>query len=251
MHLCGEECTGTVSTTDDMNKQEIIAALRRELGNVVTERRSVKRDPEALAARVALRRFQAERMARTHVDLLEDRRSRAAVEFFLSDLYGPHDLSERDANLERALPSIEKLLPAPALAVVAEAVALDALSERLDAEMARRLGTGFTEADYIEAYRLSGARTDRERQLDHVERIGGALVDLVRMPFVAKTLSLMKTPARIAGVSHLQSFLERGFKAFQALEDPRRFIDIVLSRERQIMKQLFEEKKEPFALVLK
>lgn len=232
----------------NMDKQEVIAILRRDLQSVITERRTARSIPMAYAARTALRAFQAGRMAQTHADLLDNPETAGAANFFLTDLYGPHDLSERDASLERALPSIERLLPTPALFGVAEAIALDALSERLDAGMADRLGGGFDEADYIEAYRSIGTRNDRERQLDHVERLGAALTELVRLPLIGTTLSLMAGPAKLAGVGHLQSFLERGFKAFEVMKRPQDFVNTVVSRERIIMDQLYRGKKEPFAL---
>lgn len=231
-----------------MDKQEIIAALHRDLASVIEERQAARKFPDSYAARTALRQFQVARMSRTHADLLEDPETNAAAGFFLSDLYGPHDLSERDTNLKRALPTIERLLPVPALAGVAEAISLDALSERLDAGMAAVLGTEFSEEAYIDAYRKTGARTDRVRQLDHVERLGVALTDLVRHPLIGRTLSLMKGPAKLAGVGHLQDFLERGFKAFEAMKAPQDFVAKVVTRERQIMEQLYRGKKNPLEL---
>lgn len=232
----------------NMDKQEVIAILRRDLQSVITERKAARSVPQAHAARTALRAFQAGRMAQTHADLLGNAETAGAANFFLTDLYGPHDLSERDASLERAMPSIERLLPAAALYGVAEAIALDALSERLDAGMASRLGDSFDEAAYIDAFRSVGTRVDRERQLDHVERLGAALTELVRIPLIGKTLSLMSGPAKLAGVGHLQSFLERGFKAFQAMKRPQDFVNTVVSRERIIMDQIYRGNKEPFAL---
>lgn len=231
-----------------VTKHDIIAVLRAELETVVTERKAAKHDPETHAARIALKRFQSDRMARTHADLLAASETKAAATFFLTDLYGPHDLSERDASLQRALPSLERLLPAPALATIAEAVALDALSERLDAEMADLLGTKFDENDYISVYPSVGSYTDRARQLGHVERLGAAMGELVQIPLIGKTLSMMAVPARLAGVLPLQRFLERGFEAFAALKDPRAFVLTVASRERLIMEQLYARKPDPFVL---
>lgn len=231
-----------------MDKHEIIAGLRRDLHMVAEERMSIRNDPERLAARTALRKFQSGRMARTHSDLLASPETQAAANFFLSDLYGAHDLSRRDANLLRALPTAERLLPVTALAGVAEAIALDALSERLDAQMADRLGIRFGEEEYAETYRHVGTRDDRELQLQHVERIGSALVKLLRIPLIGKTLAMMKRPAQLAGIGELQDFLERGFKAFQAMSAPQDFVATVVDRERRIMERIYSEEKAPFAL---
>jgi hypothetical protein len=231
-----------------MEKDEIIAKLRRDLERVAEERRSVRDDPGRLAARMAIRRFQSERMARTHADLLASAETRPAAEFFLRDLYGPHDLTERDANLLRALPTAERLLPVTALAGIAEAIALDVLSERLDAGMADRLGTSFSEAEYAEAYRAVGSRAQRDEQLQHVERLGAVLTRLVRIPLIGKTLAMMKRPAQLAGIGQLQCFLERGFSAFQAMSAPQEFVVTVVERERRIMDRLYSGEKAPFTL---
>lgn len=231
-----------------MSKQAVVATIRRELNSVITERLAAKKDPATHAARIALRRFQSERMATTHADLLADPETRAAAEFFLSDLYGTDDLTKRDANLERIVPSMERLLPIPALESVAEAIALDALSEKLDAGMARQLGVTFAEEDYIAAYRIVGGRTDRERQLRHVESLGAALCELVRVPLIGSTLAMMRSPAKLAKMSELHSFLERGFRAFKAMKRPEVFVQTVVSRERAIMENLYAENPHPFAL---
>lgn len=231
-----------------MEKDEIIARLRRDLETVAEERRSVREDPDRLAARMAIRRFQSERMARTHADLLASAETRAAAEFFLRDLYGPHDLTGRDASLLRALPTAERLLPVTALAGIAEAIALDVLSERLDADMAERLGTSFSEAEYADAYRVVGSRAQRDDQLQHVERLGGVLTRLVSIPLIGKTLAMMKRPAQLAGIGQLQGFLERGFTAFQAMSAPQEFVTTVVERERRIMDRLYSGEKAPFTL---
>lgn len=188
-------------------------------------------------------------MARTHADLLSQPESQAAARFFLDDLYGTGDLTQRDADLERVVPAMERLLPASALKTVAEAIALDALSEKLDAAMARSLGEQFSEEDYIAAYRKSGSRHDRERQIEHVASVGKALCELVRIPLIGSTLTMMRGPARLAGLEELQSFLERGFKAFKAMKNPNLFVSTIVQRERAIMDRLYTGVEEPFTLI--
>lgn len=231
-----------------MNKQEIVETIRRELASVIAERAVVVTDPAAGAARLALRRFQSKRMATTHADLLSDPESSAAAQFFLDDLYGTDDLTRRDADLERVIPSMERLLPAAALKTVAEAIALDALSERLDAGMAQRLGVHFTEEDYIVAYREVTTRSDRDRQLDYVALVGGALCDLVRVPLIGGTLKMMRGPAKLAKLAELHSFLERGFQAFKVMRKPQEFVEKIVLRERMIMENLFAQTAHPFDL---
>jgi hypothetical protein len=229
------------------SKQEAASIIHRELAAVTTARQSARSDPALHAARVAVRSFQAQRMAGTHADLLKASGTSAAAQFFLADIYSTEDLSERDASLERVVPAMERMLPAAALWTVAEAISLDALSERLDVAMAKCLGESFTEADYIAAYRKAGVRADRERQIEHVASVGRALCELVRVPLIGSTLAMMRGPAKMAGLAELQNFLERGFKAFKGMKDPAGFVDTVVQREREIMQKLYACEPRPFA----
>lgn len=230
----------------EASKLEAAAVLRRELAAVISARQAARSDPSLHAARLAVRAFQARRMAGTHADLLNESATRPAAQFFLDDLYGTDDLSGRDESLERVVPAMEKMLPAAALRTVADAVALDALSEKLDAEMAARLGPDFLEADYIRAYLKSGTRADRERQIDHVESVGRTLCELVRIPLIGSTLAMMRGPAKMANLAELQSFLDRGFKAFKRMKNPGAFVDTVVRREREIMRRLYAGDDHPF-----
>ncbi|HEX7644722.1 MAG TPA: hypothetical protein VF472_21165 [Burkholderiaceae bacterium] len=231
-----------------MNKQDIVIRLRRDLQAAAVERLVASKDPEAAAARIALRRFQSARMAQTHADLLAGEHTRDAARFFLDDLYGTHDFTQRDADIERIIPMMEKLLPASALQTIAEAIELDALSEILDRAMATRLGSRVTESSYIEAYREAGTRRDREKQISHIRSVGDALCELVRVPLIGGTLAMMRGPAKLAGLSELHDFLDRGFRAFKQMRRPRDFVDTVVRRETEIMERLYDGVNEPFSI---
>lgn len=231
-----------------MKKHEVIAALRSNLASAAAERLIASRNPAVGAARAALKRFQSDRMARTHADLLTAADTCDAARFFLDDLYGPQDLTRRDADLERITSAMERLLPLSALLTIAEAVALDALSESLDAQLAARLGPTFSEANYIDAYGAVGSFAIRERQIEQVEGVGNSLCELIDVPLIGGTLKMMRTPARLAKLSELQCFLERGFNAFKSMKDPRRFVRTVVSRERRIMENLYAGLPDPFTI---
>lgn len=232
---------------DNVSRRKVVSVLRRELAAAIAARQAAITDAKRHAARIAVRAFQAQRMADTHADLLSTPGTRAAAQFFLTDLYSTEDLSQRDASLERVFPAMERMLPGAALSTVAEAIALDALSEKLDAAMARRLGENFTEEDYIVAYRKSGTRADRERQIAQVESVGQALCELIRIPLIGSTLAMMRGPAKLAGLGELQSFLERGFKAFKGMKDPETFVATVVRREREVMRRLYAGEGNPFS----
>ena len=210
-----------------------VAALRaRVAGDPVT------------AARVAeLKHWQASRLAATHADLLADPRYRGAASFFLDDLYGAKDFSRRDAELERVLPVIVRVLPESALETLADAVELDALSEDLDVELARALDEAgvkvLDEAAYASAYRNSATQAQREHQLDLVLSIGRSLDRLVRAPLIGRLLGAMATPARLAGVPSMHDFLTRGFTAFRAIGGASEFLARIDARERLVLHRLF------------
>jgi hypothetical protein len=193
--------------------------------------------------RAALRAWQALRLARTHHDLLENPRFHDAAQFFLTDIYGPKDLNRHIEDVRRIVPVMTRLLPDSGMAAVAHAVELNALSESLDGAMADALGAGIatiTKATYAAAYRKVGRADDRERQIDLIALLGGALEGLARQRFVGAALKMMRGPARAAGLGELQGFLERGYAAFRAMRGGAdEFVSLIVLRERSIAKALF------------
>lgn len=184
--------------------------------------------------------WQAERLARTYADLASQPRYRAATAFFLEDLYGPKDFSARDGELLRIVPVMERVLPASAVQTASLAIELEALSEALDHALAAALGPGpLDEASYGEAYRKSAPREERLRQIDLIEEVGLRLDALVKKPFVAGTLKLMRKPAHLAGLGDLQDFLEAGFAAFRTMDGSAEFLAALRERETAILNRLF------------
>ncbi len=231
-----------------MQKQDIIRKLEQQLRTVKAERQDSRRDAARHAARTALKQFQSVRLSRTHADLLAARDTGAAAQFFLEELYGARDLSQRDIDLERIIPTLQKILTVDALHAITEAIVLDALSERLDTAMALELGARFTDAQYAAAYRSATSRAERERQIELVQQLGDALVKLVRIPFLCTMLKVMRKPAQLAGLGDLQRFLEQGFNTFKAMKAPRQFVSSIVRREREVMANIYAGKAKPFDL---
>jgi len=50
----------------------------------------------------------------------------------------------------------------------------------------------------------------------------------------------MRKPARLAGLSELQSFLERGYAAFQKMGGADEFLKKVITHERKLLNALFD-----------
>ncbi|NHZ61595.1 FFLEELY motif protein [Massilia genomosp. 1] len=229
-----------------MNKDTLVIELERHLRALAAEREAARRDPALQAARTAVKRYQAARLAATHPDLLAAPDTREAAAFFLNDIYGAHNLGQREADLERIVPSLQRLLPLESLHTITGAIALDALTEKLDTGMARVLGAEVDEAAYLMAYRSASAPQDRARQLELVQQLGDSLCSLVRIPLLSLTLSVMRGPARLAGVSELHQFLDRGFSSFKKMKKPAHFVDTIVGRERRAMGHIYAGRKEPF-----
>ena len=84
-----------------------------------------------------------------------------------------------------------------------------------------------------EAYREVGNPRLRRHQIELVLGVGWTLDASVRKHGVFKLLRASRFPARAAGLSELQGFLERGFGAFEALGGAGDFLEAIGHRERQ------------------
>lgn len=236
-------------------KADAAQRLQHHLADVREQRAALRAAPALARDRLALRAWQADRLTRTHRDLLDSPRYSAAAAFFLSDLYGPKDFAARDAGIARIVPMLVRVLPAAALDTIALAVELDALSERLDLAVVRSLRRGqpegalaITEASYADAYRAAAPRSEREHQLALLVRIGTELDRLARKPLVARTVALMEAPARATGLAALHDFLARGFRTFREMRGADEFLATIAAREARIVAQLYDGAPQPFAL---
>ncbi len=121
-------------------KNNIAARIEAQLNAAADARADLAEEPGAAGKSESLRAWQAARLTRTHADLLESPRYAATAQFFLTDIYGPKDLSRHEAAVRRILPLMISVLPAAGLETVADAFELNALSESLDAAMLEELG---------------------------------------------------------------------------------------------------------------
>jgi hypothetical protein len=184
-----------------------------------------------------LRTWQAMRLDQTYADLRRDPPAEEVLAFFLSDLYGPQDLTRRDRDVARAWRMLKRALPAYLLEILYMAMELDVLSAELDLEMAERLLPGaVNEKAYADAYRAVGRPEARRRQIALVVEIGKVLARAVRTPLVGLALRAAHAPAHLAGLGVLQDFLERGFAAFRGLSQPSSLLTLIARRETRLMK---------------
>lgn len=199
-----------------------------------------------------VRRWQAARLRASFARFLADARRRPAAEFFLSDIYGDHDFTRRDADIARVLPMMRRLLPEALLDAVVDGIELSALTHAFDLRLAEVLHTvaptrrSLDVELYARVYRLAGKLRLRAHQIDLIERVGTGLVDAMRIPGLLMLLKMSRGPARAAGLEQLQGFLERGFSAFGRLSDAQGFIDEIVADERAARERLFARHPDPF-----
>ena len=214
----------------------ILADLR--LVAAERERRAASVD---LMARVqAIKHYQQRRFSHTYADLLAAPRYAAVARFFLDELYGPHDFTERDAQLARIVPALVRLFPQAMVDAVGTLVQLHALSEVLDSRMGANLdGVDVDASRYIEAWCATGMVESRERQIALTLEVGTALDALTRKALLRNSLRLMRRPAHAAGLGALQTFLEAGFDTFKAMGGAQEFLSLIESREHRLADALF------------
>lgn len=234
------------------SKREIAATLARRLAwhNAVHDPGQDPRNQSRWLPE--LRRWQAERLARSFEGFMGDPGRRPAAEFFLSDLYGDHDFSQRDADIARVVPKMQRLLPQGLLETLADAIELGVLSHAFDLRMAEWLQENagkrrkLDDALYAEAYRAVGHPRVRSHQIDLIVRAGYGLGTALKTRGVATLLAVLRGPARAAGFGELQSFLERGFGAYAKLDDVGAFVQDIEAHEREVSRRLLAGHPRPF-----
>ena len=215
-------------------------AILEYLRQVAVERQGRTQDA-ALAQRTkAVKDYQHRRFARTYADLMASPRYARAARFFLDDLYGPHDFSDRDDQFARIVPGLVRLFPHEIVGTVRSLAELHALSETMDSRMARVLAEADIDAArYLAAWQAVGEPASRDRQIVLMLDVGRALDRYTRNPVLRHSLRLMRGPARAAGLGALQTFLETGFDTFREMRGAADFLSTVATRERALASALF------------
>lgn len=225
---------------------EALLVHHLECSRLLHEERAASTTLAAALDRVA--QWQTRRLNATYADLAADPRYAEAIAFFQSELYGPGDFSQRDADLARVVPIMIRVLPDAVVETVAMAMELSTLSHELDHALVGKLGASapFTVGEYCDAYRACDNRAERERQIELIVQTGRALERYVRQPMLRPLLSMMRHPARAAGLSSLQQFLEGGFASFAGMRDVDAFLEAIHTREMALMAAIFSGDRAPF-----
>jgi hypothetical protein len=187
----------------------------------------------------AVQAWQCKRLLASHQQMYQQKHFKPGVEFFINELYGPNDFSQRDQDIARIVPKMSKFLPEKALQSLASALHLNTLSFELDFDLAKKLvDTEINRDTYAKAYTSCDNLVNRQQQIDYIRILGSDLADVVKMRGIASLLFISRKPAKMAGVLALHEFLEKGFTSFKNLGNVEDFIMPIVNKERQIMQQL-------------
>ncbi|MBN24107.1 MAG: hypothetical protein CL578_03540 [Alteromonadaceae bacterium] len=202
-----------------------------------------------------VQRWQTLRMQATHEGHINDPRTAPALAFFVEQIYGPQDFSQRDADIQRVVPKMHKYMPSQALRSLESALRLHALSYELDYALALALKSMAQVADtlcaktsivinsqtYAAAYCKDNNANLRQEQISLLIELGENLSQAVAIKGVAMMLSLSKHPARMKGLQALHLFLHDGYKAFKKIPNSQRFMDDIVSKEARLVAILFNK----------
>nr|WP_316641282.1 hypothetical protein [uncultured Roseateles sp.] len=224
--------------------QQTAQSILQHLQTVEQERQRRLGDAQLNRTVAAVKAYQRQRFAVTYADLLASTRYQGAARFFLDELYGPQDFSQRDAQFARVVPALARIFPKDVLHTVLTLAELHALSEQLDTQMAEHLaalaaGETLKAEHYAAAWRATGQPLARERQIALTAELGMALDEYTAKPLLRHALRMMRGPAAAAGLSSLQHFLEAGFDTFKAMRGSQEFMRIIGERERSLASALF------------
>jgi hypothetical protein len=222
-----------------------------DLNQLLERKRTLDAREEAhpeLAMRLReLRAWQAARLARTYQDLRRDPRYGPALDFFLTDLYGPQDFRRRDRDVDRAWDRLRRTLPSAVLSVLGETVELHALTTEFDHGMVAEIAPGaMTAESYASAYRAVARPTVRKRQIELIVSVGAGLDRAVHHRLTGLVLLAARIPAYATGFSALQNFLERGYAAFRGMAGAAGLLETIHERETRLMEALFRGDRDPF-----
>lgn len=218
---------------------ESVSHIARHL-HAVSTMRQIAKDANLLSGIGAIQEWQCQRMQLTYSDLRRQPRFAPAMDFFVEQLYGPQDFSQRDQDILRLLPKLAKYLPDSALNTLACASELNALSFELDFAMARKLrGQQVDRQYYAAAYLACANQTQRQQQIMLLHTLGNNLAKTVATRGISTLLILSRRPAKKAGLLSLHQFLQQGHQAFKRLGKADDFILPIVRREQQLTADLF------------
>lgn len=192
----------------------------------------------------ALQAFQSRRLRRDHADLAAEPQYRLIGEFFFTEMYGPKDFSNRDAQARR-LNQFVHLVPGLGVRDVEQVLQLLDITQQLDTALGQTLTDmdaprDFDEPVYDRAYRLADNYAARVQQLELVRVSLQNVARLARSPMLGIAMRRTEGLARAVGMADIHRFLWLGYQAVKPVRDMNRFIETVYAREKARLDRIYE-----------
>jgi len=168
----------------------------------------------------------------------------AAIDFVVADLTGT-GIAKRDRDLAKVVPLMSRALPERAVAILADAVELNAfvleINLGIEGELRELLvsGSDVSERDYCVANREVSDLEAFTRIMEMARQAGEALDHVIRLPMIYSLMRGMRIPARLSGFGDFHAFLEKGYRTFMAVDDVPAFLDSVERRMTEIFERVF------------
>lgn len=238
-----------MSTPTQVSSPPSLATILREIQRLEHQRVEGKPPDQKTSL---LRKWQSERLARTYADFAQNPRYKPALRFFLEDLYGARDFSQRNHDIRRLYDLVRHIAPEPMIRPLILSVELHYLTENLDERLldvlVNQLGVSesITVPQYAEGYRRCDNYAQRLQQIDLIHDLGSLIDEIVRMPFSGAMLKLGKLPLERGGWHELMAFMERGYNAFKHMRGGGPFLANVRRRERRVLDRIYADEPDPF-----
>lgn len=191
-------------------------------------------------------------MLQFYDDFCVTKENTAAVDFVVSELTGI-GISERDHDLARVVPAMVRMLPDKALQTIAVAMELNSRILTINLSICRELfgklspANKISERNYCLACRQVSRLDEFLELVELTKQVGQSLNYVIELPMIGLILRAMRSPARLAGFSSLQDFLETGYHTFKAIEDVDQFLDDISDRTARVFGKIMEEPLENLA----
>ncbi len=191
-------------------------------------------------------------MLQFYDDFCVTKENTAAVDFVVSELTGI-GISERDHDLARVVPAMVRMLPDKALQTIAVAMELNSRILTINLSICRELfgklspANKISERNYCLACRQVSRLDEFLELVELTKQVGQSLNHVIELPMIGLILRAMRSPARLAGFSSLQDFLETGYHTFKAIEDVDQFLDDISDRTASVFGKIMEGPLEKMA----
>lgn len=188
--------------------------------------------------------WQCKRLLWSHQKSYQDPNCQPAMHFFVTQLYGPVDFSQRLKDIARVAPKVTKLMPEGIMQALTAALKLNELTFELDFQLAKQLqGQTLNKHSYLAAYQACNNIEARQHQINLIAQLGKNLNDLLKKRGLKLLLVLSRQPAKLAGFHDLHQFALNGYTAFGKLQNVNDFIRSIVHVEQNLMLQMFDHRQ--------